>query len=658
MQKVLSLMLLVVLAALTACNPIDDTTDGDSSENSAGRKPDFTDTSPIKLGFNLEETGDAATFGVSARKGAEIALEELNAAGGILGRPVEAVFDDNQSMPGPAANVASKLINQDHVDVLIGALTSSDSIAMARIANEAGVPMVTPTSTKTDLTVDEDGTVLRYIFRTCFTDDFQGEGMVNFAINGPLKADSAVIFYDAENDYSVGIYETIKRTAVAAGLTIVGEDSYLKSSEADFRAKLNKFKAYEFDVLIVPGFYNQVGMIANQAREVGLNQPLLGGDGFDSPELYNIAGDSIVGSYFTNHYSADDMDPAVQSFIRKYRERFGGNVPDAFSILAYDAVMMVADALERAGSTDNNAVAEALAATTGFKGAAGSITIDENHNATKKLVVLEIREGGETHWVYTYDPLAVDGDAVEDAETIEGATSSTPVEFKIADQKDLNIKALGNKLLSQYTASELNALPMVVRQQYSIVVAPSIKTEQVKPTVEQLISKATAENEDIDEIVIFVYSNVELVDQGFDVAKAEWAPGGKWGSSTSDIARSNDRSSYKLNLIIEENLEEYLASKGSEEIKFGFTVDERKEIFLEIVSAEDRAMADAEKAFPYDPSDPGYEDDNFDKYLDKHNKLKELYTSQVYEKYDIDNKIALQISVESYEKRWPLPDIK
>jgi len=417
-------MLLIVLAA--ACNPVEeDTSGGSSTTKPANGGGQGVETGPIKLGFNLELTGDAATFGLSAKDGAEIALEELNAAGGIMGREIVTVFDDNQSMPGAAANVASKLINQNKVDVLIGAVGSSQSIAMAKIAEEAGVPMVTPASTNPDVTLDK-GKVRKYVFRTCFTDDFQGEGIADFAVTGPIGAKSAVIFYDAENDYSVGIYETIKRVAPGKGLAIVAEDSYLGQSETDFRSKLNKFKAHEFDVLIVPGYYNRVGLIANQAREVGLTQPLLGGDGFDSPELFNVAGRSIEGSYFTNHYAADDMDPAVQGYIKKYKERFGGNVPDAMSILTYDAVMVVADAIERAGSTDHEAVTAALAEVKGFKGAAGSITINEQHNATKKLVVLKIGEGGSFNWVYTYDPLAAE-DAPEPTVAAEPAMEEEPV---------------------------------------------------------------------------------------------------------------------------------------------------------------------------------------------------------------------------------------
>lgn len=421
MKRICSLAAIFALLLFAACTPIDEETTGDSSENQQGRKPDYKQgsedtTEPVKLGFNLELSGDAVTFGVSAREGAEIALQEIREAGGILGREVETVFDDNQSKPDAAANVASKLIHQDNVDVLVGAVGSSQSIAMAKTAEDAGVPMVTPASTNPAVTMDADGEVRDYVFRTCFTDDFQGEGIVDFAVNG-LGAEKAVIFYDAENDYSVGIYETIKRVAPSLGLAIVTEDAFNKSSESDFRAKLSKFKDHEFDVMIVPGYYNQVGLIANQAREIGITQPLLGGDGFDSEELYNVAGENIVGSYYTNHYAQDDMDPAVQEFISKYKANYGGRVPDSMAILGYDAVKVVADAIKRAGTTDPQTVAEALANTENYKGAAGTISITEKHNALKKLVVLKITEGGKLQWVYTYDPLAEEGTAVGTTDT-------------------------------------------------------------------------------------------------------------------------------------------------------------------------------------------------------------------------------------------------
>jgi len=433
MRLFLGVLLSVLLLGLVSCPPAEEA-DGTKPVVKDNGKPVTADTSPIKLGFNLEETGNAATFGVSAHKGAELAIDELNAGGGVLGRSIEAVFDDNASLPQQSANVASKLINQNRVDVLIGAVGSSQSIAMARIAEESKVPMVTPASTNPDVTRNDDGSVRTYVFRTCFTDDFQGEGIADFAVNGPIGAKRACIFYDAENDYSVGIYETVLKVAADKGLEVVAEDSYLGQSETDFRTKLNKFKRHEFDVLIVPGYYNQVALIANQAREVGLEQPLLGGDGFDSPELWKVAGPNIEGSYFTNHYASDDMDPAVQGFIKKYKDRYGGQMPDAMSILTYDAVMVVADAIRRVGGTDKDALAATLADTAGFKGAAGTITIDEFHNATKKLVVLAIGEGGAFSWVYTYDPFAAE--ETEAPEEMENGGELAPDEAAGDDTDD------------------------------------------------------------------------------------------------------------------------------------------------------------------------------------------------------------------------------
>jgi branched-chain amino acid transport system substrate-binding protein len=425
MRRITLIVALLGVAWLASCNPKQDKkaeTSGNAAQTShPSSTPEEGGSTAVKLGFNFEETGPEATFGQSSHKGAQMALDEINAAGGLLGAPVEAVFDDNASDSNQAATVASKLVNQDKVNVLIGSVASSNSIAMAKIAEEAGVPMVTPASTRTTLTLNPDGTVMKYIYRTCFTDDFQGEGMADFAVNGPPKATKAVLFYDADSDYSIGIWETIKGVAAAKGLEIVAEDSYLGKSETDFRTRLSKFKGVDFDVMIVPGYYGQVGQIANQARELGMTQPLIGGDGWDSPDLWKTAGKNIEGCYFTNHYASDDEDPAVQEFITKYKTLNGGNIPDAMAILAYDTVKCVADAITRAGSADGDAVAKALGETNGFKGAAGAITINDKHNATKKLVVLEITPGGKYKWVYSYDPNAAGGDASAVPEEEAGA---------------------------------------------------------------------------------------------------------------------------------------------------------------------------------------------------------------------------------------------
>lgn len=434
MRRLMLLLLALCCSVCAGCNP----TDEDASTETSGLGPGPGDKGsgaaasvegPLKLGLCFEETGDAATFGISSRKGAEMAIQELNASGGLFGKPIEAVFEDNASKPEQAATAASKLINQDKVHVLVGAVASSNSIAMARDAEAAKIPIVSPASTRVDFTLNQDGSVRQYVFRTCFTDDFQGEAMVDFAVNGPLKAKNAVLFYASDNDYALGIYDTVKAMAAGKGLTVVGEDSFLSSSETDFRTKLSKFKGLPFDVLIVPGYYKEAALIANQARELGINQPLLGGDGFDSSDLWKNAGANIEGSYFTNHYAADDADPAVQEFITKYKEREGGNVPDAMAILAYDCVKCVVEAVKRANSLDGTAIAAELAKTSGFKGAAGNITINEKHNATKKLVVMEIGAGGTLKWAYSYLPGdASAGQAMDSAGATDAAAGESPAE--------------------------------------------------------------------------------------------------------------------------------------------------------------------------------------------------------------------------------------
>jgi len=401
-------LVVLLLAGTSACKP------KVSEEEKAPEKPTGLVEKPMgatalpegeyKIGFNFEETGNAATFGVSSHRGAELAIKEINESGSLGKLKLTGVFEDNESRSEKSAQVASKLINQDQVDAIIGAVASSNSIAMARIVEEAQIPMITPSSTNPTVTLNEDGSVRKWVFRACFTDDFQGDGIIDFAVNG-LKAKKAVVLYDADNDYSVGIWNRIQKVAKDKGLEVVNHDSFLSSSETDFRSKLNKFKATPFDVLIIPIYYNQAALIAKQAREVGIKQPLLGGDGLDSEDLWKIAGKDVEETtYFTTHYAPDDPDPKVQEFIRKYKQAYA-SVPDALAILAYDAVYLLADALKRAGSTDKSKVREALETTKGFQGAAGTFDIDEQHNAFKKLVVIKIGKGGSKRMVYTFDPV-------------------------------------------------------------------------------------------------------------------------------------------------------------------------------------------------------------------------------------------------------------
>jgi branched-chain amino acid transport system substrate-binding protein len=404
------IFLMLILCMLASCNPVKKEGAGES-ENARlplkelqKEKSAALPAGEFKIGFNLEETGNAATFGVSSHKAAELAVKEINESGMLGQLKLVGKFQDNESKSDKSAQVASMLINQDKVDALVGAVTSSNSIAAAKIVEDASVPMISPASTNPALTLNEDGTVRKWVFRACFTDDFQGDGIVDFAVNG-LGAKKAVVLYDTDSDYSVGIWKRIEAVAKEKGLEIVNHDGFLSSSETDFRSKLNKFKSTPFDVLITPIYYNQAATIAKQAREVGITQPILGGDGLDSEDLWKIAGKDVEESvYFTNHYSPDDPDPKVQDFIAKYKQAYAA-VPDALAVLAYDSVYMLADALKRAGSTDKAAVRDALEQTKGFQGVSGTFDVDAKHNAVKKLVVIALGKGGAKKMVYAFDPI-------------------------------------------------------------------------------------------------------------------------------------------------------------------------------------------------------------------------------------------------------------
>ena len=619
MRKTLMLPFVLLLLGMAACNPVEkkkDTSGGNGGQDGDRGKPSV-EIGPIKLGFNLELTGNAATFGISARKGAELAVDELNAAGGVLGRKIEAIFDDNASVSDQSAKVASKLIYQDKVHVLLGAVASSNSIAMAKIAEEAKVPMVTPASTNPSVTVNDDGSVRRYVFRTCFTDDFQGEGIADFAVNGPIGAKRAVIFYDADNDYSVGIRDTIKRVAPSKGLELVAEDSYLSSMETDYRTKLNRFKSKSFDVLIVPGYYNQVAMIANQARELGITQPLLGGDGFDSPDLWANAGKNIEGSYFTNHYASDDMDPAVQNYIRKFKERFGGNVPDAMSVLTYDAVNVVADAIRRAGSTDHEAVTDALSEVSGFKGAAGMITINETHDATKKLVVLEIGEGGKFSWVYTYDPL-----------------QSEAGEPEAEEEEASDVSPIGRAGLTVVTENEeIYDQPIKTQVVANLLIAGDITEAALRSLLEskflEIKSRRNFKHHNpATNIYIYAFKDEEM----FKTGGANWIAMLQY-----TVFLSTDH-----HIMMKDAQIAFLHAEPEE--RYGLSEATRKQIYEEswiLGKVIDEVMAE----YP----------DDLDKQLDYQEELIEKYEKELAAKYGITRDQFDEISIEGLKKGWLIP---
>jgi len=355
-------------------------------------KQDATTSADIPIGHFASLTGDTATFGVSANEGILLAQDEINAKGGVLGKKVRVITQDDRSQPDEAKTVVNKLITQDHVVALLGEIASSRSIAAAPVAQDAQVPMLSPGSTNPKVTQIGD-----YIFRACFIDPFQAKVMAEFAMDN-LKLKRFAILYPANSDYGVGFKDYFKQAVTKAGGEIVAELGYTEKSDVDFRGQLTKIKAANPDAIFVSGYYTEAGLIAEQARELGITVPLLGGDGWDSDQTLKIGKDAVNGCYFTNHYSPDQDSPQVKAFVAAYEQRYKNQdgtpkVPDAMAILGYDAMRLLCDAVQRAGSTDGPKIRDALAATKDFPGAAGAITIDKDRNAQKPIVVIKIEDG-------------------------------------------------------------------------------------------------------------------------------------------------------------------------------------------------------------------------------------------------------------------------
>jgi branched-chain amino acid transport system substrate-binding protein len=340
---------------------------------------------PIRIGHFASLTGDTATFGQSTDRGIRMAIEEINARGGALGRPLELISEDDRSITEEARTAAQKLLQRDQVAALLGEVASSRSLAAAPEAQRAGIPMISPASTNPKVT--EVGS---YVFRTCFIDPFQGAVMARFA-REELKAKRVAILFDFKQDYSVGLADFFRKTFTELGGEIVADERYT-SGDIEFRAQLTTIRAASPDAVFVPGYYTEVGLIAKQARELGLTVPLLGGDGWDSAKTLEIGGSAVEGYYFSNHYAADSDSPKVQDFVKRYRDKYG-EAPDAMAALGYDAAGILADALVRAGDAQGAKLRDAIAATRDYDGVTGKISIDGNRNARKDAVVLKI-EGG------------------------------------------------------------------------------------------------------------------------------------------------------------------------------------------------------------------------------------------------------------------------
>jgi len=341
--------------------------------------------SPIKIGEFASLTGSEATFGQSSHQGTQLAIDELNAHGGVLGKKIQLLTEDNQSQAGQSATVVRKLISSDGVVAILGEVASSRSLEAAPICQQNKIPMISPSSTNPKVTETGD-----YIFRVCFIDPFQGTVMANFA-RQTLKLKNVAVLTDVKSDYSLGLAKFFKQGFAAGGGSLTAEQNY-SGGDKDFNAQLTSIKAANPDGIFVPGYYTEVGLIALQAKQLGITVPIFGGDGWESSSLVPIGGVALEGDYFSTHFSPEDTSPVVQNFVQTYKAKFN-ETPDAMAALGYDSAMMLADAIRKTGSTDAAKVRAALAAEKDFPGVTGHISMDANRNASKPAVILEIKSG-------------------------------------------------------------------------------------------------------------------------------------------------------------------------------------------------------------------------------------------------------------------------
>lgn len=348
----------------------------------------------LKIGIDLELTGSLADYGNSEAEGAELAIKLANADGGVLGSEIEMVRLDNQSDSAEAQSVFIKLADVEKVSAIISPATSGATASVYPLADEFGVPTVAASATADGITQDASGNVYKNAFRVCFLDSYQGIAMAKFAKQN-LGATKAVVFGDSSSDYAKGLRENFVSTFTSNGGTIVAEESYI-SGDKDFNAALTKIAQMDFDVLYVPGYYSEAGLIIKQARALGIDCPIIGADGFDSPSLLEVAGADVLNDvYFTTAYTTVTTDEQILKFVADYKAEYNKD-PDMFAALAYDATSLIIDAAKRAGSNDPAKIQEALLATNNFKGVTGSISFDDKHNAVKSVLVVELVNGVQT----------------------------------------------------------------------------------------------------------------------------------------------------------------------------------------------------------------------------------------------------------------------
>ena len=349
----------------------------------------------IKVGANLEMTGGSASYGISSKNAIELAFKEINEKGGINGKQLELVVADNKSEAAEATNAMQKLVSQDNVVAVIGPNLSSSVIAASAINNSAKVLDIAPMATNPYVTVDQaSGKTKDFNYRTCFIDPFQGTVMAKFA-TAELGVGNAAVLIDNSSDYAKGLAQFFKENFVKEGGAVTAEESYLQK-DTDFKATLTKIKATNPDFLYVPGYYQEVGLIVKQARELGMNMPIAGGDGWDSAKMPEIAGAAALNNtYFSSLYSPEDSSDINKNFVAAYEKAYGQK-PDVFAALSYDSALLVAEAIKNAGSTEPPKISEAMAKINGFSGVSGSVTFDDKHNPVKSAVILEYKDGAQS----------------------------------------------------------------------------------------------------------------------------------------------------------------------------------------------------------------------------------------------------------------------
>ncbi len=345
----------------------------------------------VKIGLLFELTGNVATYGTAEAAGAKMAAEEINAAGGINGKQIQLVEYDTKSDTAETTTLAARLMTQDKVVAIIGPATSGGMKAQVQRSADNMVPIVSGSATADDLTVS-GGKLNEYVFRTCFIDSYQGTVMAKYAAS-KLNAKTAVVLKDTSSDYAKGLADAFDKQFTSGGGKVVATEAYT-AKQTDFSAVLTKFKGQQFDIMYVPGYYEELGLIIKQARALGITAPITGGDGYESPKLAELAGSALTDVYYTNHYSTTDTDPRVTAFIEAFKKKFNGATPESFHALGYDTMKFVAESVKRANPATSVGVKDAMKSTKAFSGVTGTFDIDPaTHNPIKQATIIGYKDG-------------------------------------------------------------------------------------------------------------------------------------------------------------------------------------------------------------------------------------------------------------------------